>query len=86
MRILHLIHSEGLYGAERILLYLAREQQLRGHAAVVGSMRDPGTPAKIFAHVWTKGLFIFEILLNEEKTTSDPEARAATGGLSGGGW
>ncbi len=48
MRILHLIHSEGLYGAERILLYLAREQQLRGHTAVVGSMRDPGTPQTDF--------------------------------------
>jgi glycosyltransferase involved in cell wall biosynthesis len=48
MRILHLIHSEGVYGAERILLYLAREQQLRGDVAVVGSMRDPGTPQTQF--------------------------------------
>lgn len=43
MRILHLIHSEGVYGAELILLYLAREQQRRGHAVSVASMRDPGT-------------------------------------------
>ena len=43
MRILHLIHSEGVYGAERILLYLAREQQQQGHAPIVGSIRDPGT-------------------------------------------
>jgi glycosyltransferase involved in cell wall biosynthesis len=43
MRILHLIHSEGIYGAELILLYLAREQQQRGHSACVGSIRDPGT-------------------------------------------
>jgi glycosyltransferase involved in cell wall biosynthesis len=43
MRILHLIHSEGVYGAELILLYLAREQQQRGHEPFVGSIRDPGT-------------------------------------------
>ncbi|MBS0377864.1 MAG: glycosyltransferase [Proteobacteria bacterium] len=48
MRILHLIHSEGVYGAERILLYLAREQQERGDSPVVGSMRDPGTPPTEF--------------------------------------
>lgn len=48
MRILHLIHSEGVYGAERILLYLAREQQQRGHEVTVGSMRDPGTPPTPF--------------------------------------
>ena len=43
MRILHLIHSEGVYGAELILLYLAREQQRRGHEVGVASMRDPNT-------------------------------------------
>src|ERR1700722_3377238 len=48
MRILHLIHSEGVYGAELILLYLAREQQQRGHEVSVGSMRDPGTPQTPF--------------------------------------
>jgi glycosyltransferase involved in cell wall biosynthesis len=48
MRILHLIHSEGVYGAELILLYLAREQQRRGHQVTVGSMRDPGTPQTPF--------------------------------------
>lgn len=48
MRILHLIHSEGVYGAELILLYLAREQQARGHQVTVGSMRDPGTPQTPF--------------------------------------
>jgi glycosyltransferase involved in cell wall biosynthesis len=48
MRILHLIHSEGIYGAELILLYLAREQQQRGHQPIIGSMRDPGTPETPF--------------------------------------
>jgi len=53
MRILHLIHSEGVYGAELILLYLAREQQQRGHEPFVGSIRDPGThqtPFEALAH------------------------------------
>jgi len=55
MRILHLIHSEGVYGAELILLYLAREQQQRGHEPFVGSIRDPGThqtPFEAVAHSW----------------------------------
>jgi glycosyltransferase involved in cell wall biosynthesis len=55
MRILHLIHSEGIYGAELILLYLAREQQQRGHEPFVGSIRDPGTgqtPFEALAHSW----------------------------------
>lgn len=54
MRILHLIHSEGIYGAEAILLYLAREQQ-RGHEPVIGSIRDPGTaetPFEALARSW----------------------------------
>jgi glycosyltransferase involved in cell wall biosynthesis len=48
MRILHLIHSEGVYGAELILLYLAREQRELGHEPVIASMRDPGTPQTPF--------------------------------------
>jgi len=42
MRILHLIDSRGIYGAERILLHLAREQQQRGHEPCVVSIGDPG--------------------------------------------
>lgn len=42
MRILHLIKSEGVYGAERILLYLAREQQRAGHEVHIGSIATPG--------------------------------------------
>lgn len=48
MRIFHLIHSEGVYGAELILLYLAREQQGAGHEPLIGSIRDPGTPQTEF--------------------------------------
>jgi glycosyltransferase involved in cell wall biosynthesis len=48
MRIIHLIHSEGIYGAELVLLYLAREQQRSGHEPAIGSMRDPGTPQTAF--------------------------------------
>ena len=56
MRIVHLIHSEGVYGAEQILLYLAREQQWAGHVALIGSIRDPATPQTAFearaADIW----------------------------------
>src|SRR5947207_848253 len=55
MRILHLIHSEGVYGAELILLYLAREQQQHGHEPLVGSIRDPRTeqtPFEALAQSW----------------------------------
>jgi glycosyltransferase involved in cell wall biosynthesis len=54
VRILHLIHSEGIYGAEAILLYLAREQQ-HGHEPLIGSIRDPGTaetPFESLARSW----------------------------------
>jgi glycosyltransferase involved in cell wall biosynthesis len=54
VRILHLIHSEGIYGAEAILLYLAREQQ-QGHQPLIGSIRDPGTaetPFESLARSW----------------------------------
>jgi len=55
MRILHLIHSEGIYGAERVLLYLAREQRRCGYSPVIGSIRDPGTaetPFEVLAGSW----------------------------------
>ena len=41
MRILHLIDSGGVYGAERVLLYLAREQQRQGHSPA-WQHRSPG--------------------------------------------
>jgi glycosyltransferase involved in cell wall biosynthesis len=43
MRILHIIDSDGVYGAERVLLYLAREQQRKGDEPLIGSIRPPGT-------------------------------------------
>jgi glycosyltransferase involved in cell wall biosynthesis len=46
MRILHLIDSGGVYGAERILLYLAQEQQRRGHDPVIGSIGSLGVRPK----------------------------------------
>lgn len=55
MRILHLIDSGGVYGAERILLYLAREQQQRGHQPIIGSIARPGvveTPLEATARSW----------------------------------
>jgi len=56
MRILHLIDSGGVYGAERILLYLAREQQQRGHQPIIGSIARPGiaeTPLEATARSWS---------------------------------
>jgi len=62
MRILHLIHSEGIYGAETILLYLAREQQQQGHEAFIGSIRDPGTTETPFeALARSRGLSVVTI-------------------------
>ncbi len=55
MRILHLIDSGGVYGAERILLYLAREQQRLGDEPILGSMSRPGagqTPFEALAQAW----------------------------------
>jgi glycosyltransferase involved in cell wall biosynthesis len=69
MRILHLIHSEGVYGAERVLLYLAREQQRLGHVPIVGSIRDPDTgetPFEALAASW--GLQVKRIRVSPRPT------------------
>jgi len=68
VRILHLIHSEGIYGAEAILLYLAREQQ-RAHEPLIGSIRDPGTretPFEALARSW--GLPVVQIRIAARPT------------------
>jgi glycosyltransferase involved in cell wall biosynthesis len=55
MRILHLIDSGGVYGAERILLYLAREQKRLGHDACIGSIARPevaATPLEQATRAW----------------------------------
>lgn len=41
MKILHLIDSRGLYGAEQVLLTLVAGMNARGHDATVGSVRLP---------------------------------------------
>ncbi len=46
MKVLHLIDSGGVYGAESILLYLACEQQRRGHDPIIGSIGRPGAGPK----------------------------------------
>lgn len=46
MRVLHLIDSGGLYGAERMLLTLATEQQRQGMAPTILSAGLPGIPDK----------------------------------------
>jgi glycosyltransferase involved in cell wall biosynthesis len=69
MRILHLIHSEGIYGAERIVLYLAQEQQARGHQPLIGSIRDPGTaPTPFEALAGSRGLQVVPIRIAPRPT------------------
>jgi glycosyltransferase involved in cell wall biosynthesis len=69
MRILHLIHSEGVYGAERILLYLAREQQRRGHEAVIGSIGPLGVGQKeIETTAQSSGLSVVPIRIASRPT------------------
>jgi glycosyltransferase involved in cell wall biosynthesis len=69
MRILHLIHSEGVYGAECILLHLAREQQRLGHEPVIGSIRDPGTEETPFEAVArTRGVRVASIRIAPRPT------------------
>ena len=69
MRIVHLIHSEGVYGAECILLYLAREQQARGHQPFVASIRDPGTAQTPFeALAALRGLAVVPIRIAPRPT------------------
>ncbi|MCI5119827.1 MAG: glycosyltransferase [Candidatus Electrothrix sp. AUS4] len=46
LKILHIIDSGGLYGAEVMLLNLAREQQLLGMQPVIGSIGECGIPDK----------------------------------------
>jgi len=69
MRILHLIHSEGVYGAEAILLYLAREQQQRGHDPLIGSIRDRATAETPFeALARSRGLPVVPIRIAPRPT------------------
>ena len=46
MRVLHLIDSGGLYGAERVLLSLVEEQRRIGIAAAIVSIGEPGIVEK----------------------------------------
>ena len=46
MKILHVIDSGGLYGAEVMLVSLASEQLKMGLLPVIGSIRKPGLPEK----------------------------------------
>jgi glycosyltransferase involved in cell wall biosynthesis len=46
LRVLHVIDSAGLYGAERVILELASELQTLGHASVIVSIGLPGSEEK----------------------------------------
>ncbi len=69
MRILHLIESGGVYGAERILLYLAREQKRLGHEPCIASIARPHcseTALESAARSW--GLEVFPIRIPRTPT------------------
>jgi glycosyltransferase involved in cell wall biosynthesis len=69
MRILHLIDSGGVYGAERILLYLAREQKRLGHEPCIASIarpQCPETPLERAARSW--GLEVLPIRIARTPT------------------
>ena len=46
LKILHVIDSGGLYGAENVLLELALEQTATGHRALIASVGDLGVGEK----------------------------------------
>lgn len=50
LRILHLIDSGGLYGAEKVLLALASECRNMGHDPIVGTMVAPRDPGDSLGH------------------------------------
>ncbi|MBU1012614.1 MAG: glycosyltransferase [Bacteroidetes bacterium] len=59
MKILHLIDSGGLYGAEIMLLNLATEQRKIGLSPVIGSIRKKGIPEKpIETEAMLRGLIL----------------------------
>jgi glycosyltransferase involved in cell wall biosynthesis len=69
MRVLHLIDSGGVYGAERILLYLAREQQRRGHDPVIGSIGSPEVgPKELETIAKSSGLTVVPIRIASRPT------------------
>ncbi|HEX4388440.1 MAG TPA: glycosyltransferase [Steroidobacteraceae bacterium] len=71
MRILHLIDSRGVYGAERILLYLAREQQRRGHEPWIVSIGDPGSGESEFeALARARGIAVAPVRIAPRPTPS----------------
>jgi glycosyltransferase involved in cell wall biosynthesis len=46
MRVLHVIDSAGFYGAERVLIELAAEQQALDHTPIIASIGSPGCDEK----------------------------------------
>jgi glycosyltransferase involved in cell wall biosynthesis len=69
VKILHLIDSGGVYGAERILLYLALEQQRRGHEPIIGSIGRPGDgPKEIETTARSAGLPVAPIRIASRPT------------------
>jgi|RhiMethySRZTD1v2_1073278.scaffolds.fasta_scaffold00793_7 glycosyltransferase involved in cell wall biosynthesis len=62
MRVLHFIDSEGLYGAEAVLLSLATAQQRLGHSPVIVSIGSPTSGEKPLEHEATRrGLIVHPV-------------------------
>jgi glycosyltransferase involved in cell wall biosynthesis len=63
MKVLHLIDSAGLYGAEKVMLALAVEQARRGMRVIIGSIAAPGVEKDIDAAARSSGLDVRRIEL-----------------------
>lgn len=62
MNVLHLISSEGFYGAENVVAALARDLQQSGHAACVGVFENAHVAPNSVAHQFeSRGLHIIRI-------------------------
>jgi glycosyltransferase involved in cell wall biosynthesis len=63
VRVLHLIDSAGLYGAEKVMLALAGEQTRRGMQVTIGSIAAPGVDKAVDAAARSSGLNLRRIEL-----------------------
>lgn len=64
MKVLHVIDSAGLYGAETVLLTLAEEQRAQGFDPVIGSIGEPaGHPKAIEQEAQRRGLAVQRFIM-----------------------
>lgn len=64
-KILHLISTSGFFGAEQVLLQLARRQNCNGTESIVGALKDPRLPQnELIKRARQKGLPTWELPTN----------------------